>query len=731
MRTRAMLALLAIVMLMIGVILPACSTTAHRQQSVIGRWERVPERDANHVAQPQGAKELLNQLSRQRSSPEPAGTTPSPGTDEVWVIAKPSQPVQAEARGLEPFVEEPVPGTGSMFAFASHPQPAPDLEPRLVPLPLAHTQVAADIAGYVASVEVTQRFENPFDSKIEAVYVFPLPHDAAVNEFVMTIGDRRIRGIIREREEAERIYEQARAQGHRASLLTQERPNVFTQKVANIEPGKRIDVHIRYFHTLAYEDGSYAWHFPTVVGPRFNPPQSRGVSPRSDDTPGPTRPGSEGAADVAYLPPNERSGHDLSLSVKVDAGVAIEEIASASHRIEASERSATRRVVTLAKNDTIPNKDFVLRFRVAGDRIKSNVLTHRDKDGAGYFTMMVLPPVELASLPRRPVELIFVLDTSGSMNGRPLEQAKAAVAVALRALGPDDRFQVIRFSDDASAFGAAPVPATDENVRRALRRLDELEGQGGTMMIEGIHAALRFPREDASRLRFVCFLTDGYIGNEAEIFAAVQREIGDARIFGFGVGPSVNRHLLDGMARIGRGAVAYLGLPDDPRPVMADFLERIRRPAMTDVAIDFAGMEASDTFPRRVPDLFVGRPLIVTGRYTGELPRTVRVTGHAGNEPIHVDVPVAAASEAHEAIAALWARMQIESLSDRQAHTDDPHGELAGAIRRLALEHNLMSAYTAFVAVDASERTAGAYGTTVHQAVPVPEGVRYETAVSE
>jgi Ca-activated chloride channel homolog len=644
--------------------------------------------------------------------------------DELWVIARSTSAAQPD--------DTDTPGTGSLTTKL----PGKENE---VPLPLKHTDVKASISAYIATVEVTQQFHNPYDGKIEAVYIFPLPHNAAVNEFVMTIGERRIRGIIRERQEAEQIYQEAKSQGYVASLLTQERPNIFTQSVANIEPGKRIDVNIRYFHTLAYVDGWYEFVFPMVVGPRFNPPQSAsGVSPESPLNSSPKgrgigavprgQPGLSGQkTEVHYLRPGERSGHDISLNVEVDAGVAIEESACRTHAVIRKAASPERLVVSLDPNDRIPNKDFVLRYRVAGERIKSNLLTHYDERG-GYFTLMLYPPRELSELGRQALELVFVLDCSGSMSGRPLAQAKAAIERALQRLQPLDTFQLIRFSNDASTLGPKPLLATPANIRRGLDYLRSLNSEGGTMMIEGVKAALDFPH-DPQRLRFVCFLTDGYIGNDPEILGEVHQRLGASRIFSFGVGSSVNRYLLDHMAKLGRGAVAYLGLNDDGAKVMDDFFERISHPAMTDLQIDWGGLQVKEVFPHRVPDLFVGRPVILTGRFGGGDDTPIRIRGKAGAQPVTVEIRPRLNDPAalHRGLPSVWARMKIADLADRSTY--EAHAELFDEIRQVALDYGLMSAFTAFVAADSTRRTEGEEGTTVPVAVPVPEGVKYETTV--
>ncbi len=696
----------------------------------------------------------------------PRSTQPAVASEEIWVIARPTSgdglahktdvveiPVSATFRDTKLYdlpanaVSSPednraagpvskqtvtnvrsraddvdaLPESGAMVANVA--SEAEDGSTHRVPLPLQHTAVDAAVAGHIGTVNVKQQFANPFDTRIEAIYLFPLPEKAAVTEFLMVIGERTIRGILREKEEAEAIYHEARAQGYRASLLVQRRPNIFEQKVANIEPGNAIDVDITYFHTLAYKDGWYSFVFPTVVGPRFNPPG------RADPIPAMPRGGNSqaaGATGVEYLKPTERSGHDLAITVQIDAGVAIEELKS-THEIDIERDGAASATVQLARRKTVPNRDFVLDFRVASEDVKSNLMTHRDPEtGEGFFSLMVIPPIDTEVVARRPMEMVFVIDCSGSMSGWPLQQAKEAIRTALGRLNPDDTFQIIRFSDDASQFGAAPVPATEANLAAARRYLDNLAGGGGTWMIEGIRAALDFPHSP-SHFRFVSFMTDGYIGNEGEILAEVHRRLGASRIFSFGVGTSVNRYLLERMAKEGRGVAAYLGLHDSAEEVMGAFFERASHAALTDIEIDWAGMTVSETFPTRVPDLFVGRPLVVSGRFDGE-PGSVTISGTVNDSRRSIMID-AADEGAGPSVARVWARSNIADLSDRQATAGDPHGKLGDAILRIALRHQLVSNYTSFVAVDSSEPTKGQYGVTVHQAVPVPDGVRYDTTV--
>jgi len=569
--------------------------------------------------------------------------------EELWVIAASGDRDEAVPDRPNP----DVPGCGALLARL------PD-ETTLIPVPLKHTAVDATIDGYIASVRVKQQFHNPYDSKIEAVYRFPLPHNSAVNEFVMTVGERRIRGIIREREQAEKIYKQARAQGHVAALLTQERPNIFTQKVANIEPGKQIDVDIRYFSTLAWDDGAYEFVFPMVVGPRFNPAGS--ADPIHAVPRGRAAAGGQ-SNPVEYLAPHERSGSDVSLTLNIHAGVLIEALECVNHVIDAKKLSDDHHQVTLTGGDTIPNRDFVLRYQVAGDTVKSALMTHQDEHGQ-YFTMMLYPPADLESVQRSPMEMVFVLDCSGSMSGQPLAQAKAAVHHTLQLLTPRDTFQMIRFSSNTSRLGNRPLPATRENIRRGLKWLKSLNGSGGTQMIEGIRTALDFPH-DEGRFRLVSFLTDGFIGNEQQILTTLHQKLGDSRVFSFGVGQSPNRYLMDRMALLGRGAVTYLSLNDDATDVMNRFNERISHPAMTDLSIDWGDMQIEDVYPSRLPDLIVGRPVILTGRFHGE-PGTVHVHGRACMEPVSFEVAADGDGQAeHRGIAAVWARHKIADLMNQ------------------------------------------------------------------
>ncbi len=354
--------------------------------------------------------------------------------------------------------------------------------------PLKHTDVKAEISGFLSRVVVTQNFENPFKEKIEAVYVFPLPQNAAVDDMTMYVGERVVRGKILPREQAQAVYEAAKTSGQVASLLDQERPNIFTQSVANILPGEKIKITISYVETLRYDNGAYEFVFPMVVAPRYVPGaatsrRGNGFAPDTSQVPD----GSKITPRPA--PPGMRAGHDISLDVTLDAGLAIDDVSSKTHSVSIERASLARAHIRLNDQATIPNKDFILRFDVAGNAIQDALLTHRLTKG-GFFTMILQPPERVTVEDVTPKELVFVLDTSGSMSGFPIEKAKETMKMALDNLYPADTFNLITFAGDTHILFKQPVPATAENLKKAQQFLSSRAGSGGTEMMTAIKAAL-------------------------------------------------------------------------------------------------------------------------------------------------------------------------------------------------------------------------------------------------
>lgn len=568
--------------------------------------------------------------------------------------------------------------------------------------PLKSTSVKAEITGFLSRVTVTQEFENNFSEKIEAVYVFPLPQNAAVDDMTMRIGERVVRGKILRREEAKEVYEAAKSNGQITSLLDQERPNIFTQSVANILPNEKILIEISYVEALKYEDGSYEFVFPMVVGPRYIPGSV------------------QDAQRIAPPVAKERAGHDISIEVSLDAGVPIDNIASKSHEIESAQRSASSSLVRLKNGKTIPNKDFILRYDVAGKKIEDAILTHRSEKG-GYFTLILQPPDEPRVQDVTPKEIVFVLDTSGSMSGFPIEKAKESMKLALDGLNPQDTFNLITFAGDTSILFEKPVPATSENLQKAQAFLESRQGGGGTEMMKAIRAALD-PTDSQQHLRIVCFMTDGYVGNDNEIVAEIQKHP-NARVFSFGIGSSVNRFLLDKMAEEGRGEVEYVSLKDDGSAAAKRFHERVRSPLLTDISIDFGGLQVADVYPKRINDLFGAKPVIINGRFTKSGSGTIRLKGKSfGRETVR-EIPVnfPESEPNHDVLATLWARTRIADLMSQDYTNTKP--EIKEAITNLGIEFRLLTQFTSFVAVEERVVTDGGQPRKIEVPVELPEGV--------
>lgn len=595
--------------------------------------------------------------------------------------------------------------------------------------PLAHTDVRMEVSGGVAGVTVTQRFRNTFERPIEAAYVFPLPDDAAIDAMSMRVGERTIRAVIARRDEARQTYERARDNGHRAALLEQERPNIFTMTVANIEPGRDIEVSTHFFGRARYDHGAWELAFPMVVGPRYIPgdplpraPSGAGSRADTDRVPDASR------ISPAYVPPGTRSGHTIDLAVNLDAGGALRSVESPSHEIELAHPDPRRVAVSLRDKDEIPNRDFVLRWRTAETQLEARAVMHRpDPSRDGFLALTLEPRRDVPATEVAPRELVFLLDTSGSMQGAPLDAVKRAIRRALEHMAPRDAFTLIDFADEASSLSARPLENTPANVARALAWLDDLQASGGTNQLAGIHAALSLPG-DPMRLRYVVFMTDGYIGNEREVAALTQREIGAARIFSFGVGAAVNRFLLDEVAVAGRGVAEYLRPDEDPAAMVERFYARIGQPWITDVSVEW-GEGVRDALPAPMPDLSGLSPLTALARFTASGPRTVTVRGRLAGRPFAqaVAIELPAQERANAAVASVWARERIATL-ERRAHFEDNPAGAREEVTALALAHHLVSTHTSFVAVDESARVGDGRPQRVDQPIDGPQGVNLQSA---
>lgn len=626
----------------------------------------------------------------------------------VWLVSAP-----AFAQRTQHAQEEPAP-LGLFLPSDQGP----------IPLPLAATKVRGTLRGFVAQVEVTQTYVNPFDKTIEATYVFPLPERAAVHSMEMQVGDRVIVAEIKTRADAERTYEEAVHEGHTASLMTQERPNIFTQKVGNIPAGHKVDVKLTYVEALPYEEGVSSFVFPTVVGPRYIPGQP---VKRADLQPNARYVDTDRVPDASRVSPpalgeGETSAHRIDLELLVQAGVPIRGLLSPSHHIVIDRMDDSTARISLAPGDRMPIKDFTLFIDVRGGAPKATVLPHKQA-GDGYFTLSLQPPAQPKAADVSPKDLFFVVDTSGSMSGAPVEACKTLVREALRHMNPEDRFTIMRFSDQVSALSSEPLPNTPDNVAAGLRFVDAMAGEGGTEMLNGIHRALEgAPAPD--RVRVVFFLTDGYIGNDAEILAAVaQHNQAQARVFALGVGSSVNRHVLSNMARLGRGEVQFMRTDEPAQPFVEKFYRRVRNPVLTDIQLQWRGLDIYDQSPAAIVDLFDGQPVLIHGRYRNAGKGELIITGRLGKKPYQTKIAVDLPTSANRPeVPSLWARSRIAEWTDEENIRPGSHEE---DITRVALEHSLVSAYTAFVAVDRDNvaRQPSEPLIPVQQLLPLPEGV--------
>jgi Ca-activated chloride channel homolog len=579
-------------------------------------------------------------------------------------------------------------------------------------LPLEETRARATIAGPIARVQVTQVFRNRGARPIEAIYVFPASTRAAVHGMRLRIGGRTVEAKIERRAQAREDYEVARAQGKRAALLDEERPNVFTMRVANVMPGDRIVAELDYSELIVPDQGVYELVYPTVVGPRYAARQALGE--RNDDREWIANPTlTEG------LPAPYRFG----FSAHLESAIAVKDLASPSHALDVSWRSP-RSVDAVVKGEDGGNKDVVLRWRLAGDAIEAGVLLFPGEDGGGWFLATLEPPARVRPELIPPREYVFVLDVSGSMHGFPLDTAKALMKDLLPRLRPVDRFNIVFFSGGSFVLSPrASLPATPENVRNALATYDQQQGGGGTELLNALRTAYDLPRADERIARSVVVVTDGYVGVEAEAFRLVRERLSEASCFAFGIGTAVNRALIEALARAGQGEPTIVLSPKDATPAAARLERIIAAPVLSQIRYQVQGLDARDVLPGALPDLLAERPVTLLGRYSGLPGGRIVLTGQAAGGAFRreLDLSGAAPRIENSPLRVLWARRWVDLLLDE--HHLGAAKEIEEAITDLGLAHHLLTPFTSFVAVDSEVVNRGGQGDTVKQPLPLPEGV--------
>jgi Ca-activated chloride channel family protein len=593
-----------------------------------------------------------------------------------------------------------------------------------LPAPVLETEVRIRAAGLLSRATVTQRFHNPTQEWLEGVYVFPLPDTAAVDGLRMVVGERIVEGKIKEREEAKRVYTEARAQGRKASLVEQERPNIFTTSVANIGPGEDVEIVIEYQEDLRYQGGRFELRFPMVVGPRFIPGASgtlgfdgTGWGRNTPDVPDAER------ITPPVLHPDRGPINPVRIRVDLEAGVALAQVTSPSHEIQVEKRGTSRYVVELRGETVAADRDFVLEWEPQAADLPRAALFTEEVDGDHYALLMVMPPQgEGASRSRMSRETIFVIDTSGSMHGTSIEQARGALLLALERLQPDDWFNVIQFNSATQPLFPASVRAHQGAVLEAQRYVKRLGAEGGTQMLPALREALRGSPAGGA-VRQIVFITDGNIGNAAQLFSYLQGNLGASRLFTVGIGSAPNSHFMRKAARFGRGTFTHIGSPQEISAKMRELLGKLESPVLHDIRIAW-GDPRTESWPDRIPDLYLGEPILVIARVR-EPGGEVVLSGRRDRDLWELRFGLVGGAQG-SGIDKLWARKKIAALVDSLVEGAD-----ADAVRRevteLGIRHHLVSKYTSLVAVDVTPTApAGVIPKTRPLPVNLPAGWSHE-----
>jgi Ca-activated chloride channel homolog len=572
--------------------------------------------------------------------------------------------------------------------------------------PLKDTDVDVTISGVIADVTVQQTYKNEGEKTLEAIYVFPMSTKAAVYGMTMTIGERKIVAEIQRKEEARANYEQAKSEGKTATLMEQKRPNVFQMNVANILPGDEIQVELKYTELLVPKEQIYEFVFPTVVGPRFS------TIPDTPENKG------EEWVETPYLEQGKESIAKVSINLGITSPFPIRMMNSPSHTIEAEYGSKKKASVDL--KDVQQNKDFILHYKLAGEQVSTGLMVYEGEE-ENFFLAMVEPPANPSSQDLLPREYIYIVDVSGSMRGFPLSVSKAIIGTMLTTMRPTDYFNILFFAGGNKVLSEKSVPVTEENIAMAQKWLSEQQGGGGTQLLPAIKSSLEIPKTKGASRTFA-IVTDGYVTVEKEVFELIKENLGEANFFTYGIGSSVNRHLIEGMARVGRGEAFVVTSQDDALVEGTRFANYILNPVLTDINVKFEGIDVHDVSPVNQPDLFAARPVVVYGKFTGEASGTITVSGTSAGDSYQQKLDFSEAQSGNEqsALALLWARNMIYELDDLN-HLSSTEDRVE-KVTQLGLDYNLMTQYTSFVAIDKVKRADGEYE-TVKQPSELPQGV--------
>jgi Ca-activated chloride channel family protein len=579
--------------------------------------------------------------------------------------------------------------------------------PGVESFPLKSTRVTANITGVISNVVVTQIYENQGNVPIHAKYIFPGSTRAAVHGMRIRVGDKAVVARIREREKAAKEFKQAQAEGKSASLLEQQRPNVFSMAVANILPGDRVEVELTYSEMLVPEQGIYKFVYPTVVGPRYsNTPEALA---RENDK----------WVHSPYLHQDQRSPATFSIRVNLSTGVPLADLRTPSHQTRIDwENPAVARVSL--DNDT-GTRDFILDYRLSGKQIQSGLLVFESPQ-ENFFLLTVQPPERVPAQDIPPREYIFVLDVSGSMHGFPLNTAKRVLETLIGNLKATDTFNVILFSGGSRVLSPTSVAANSQNVARALAVIEGSTGGGGTELEAALRRAIQLPRSRWES-RSIVVVTDGYIAEERGVFTLIHENLNSTNFFAFGIGSNVNRYLIEGIARAGQGEPFIVTKPEESGAAGDRFRNYIQSPVLTNVRVRYQGFDAFDVEPETQPDVFAERPVVLFGKWRGTKEGQIEVTGRTATGTFSkvFDLKESASRPEHGALPQLWARSRIARLSDFNFGGED--AEAVREVTTLGLTYSLLTAHTSFIAVLETVRNPGGQGSDVNQPLPLPDGV--------
>ena len=579
-------------------------------------------------------------------------------------------------------------------------------DPNVDQLPLKDTQVEITVAGVIADVKVRQIYRNEGSRPINARYIFPASTRAAVYAMRMQIGNEIIVAKIKEREQAKKDFEQAQEEGKSASLLEQQRPNVFSMSLANVMPQEQVEIELRYTELIVPTDNVYELVFPTVVGPRYMSPNDQAKQ-------------EDGFVSTPYQHQGKQPTSSLHISAKIFAGLPIYDLSCPSHQISPKWWNATNAQLTLDDADPFQgNRDFVLRYRLAGEQINSGLLLFKGH-GENFFLYMAQPPQRVATeaIPAR--EYIFVVDVSGSMEGFPLNTSKRLLRDLIGKLRPTDLFNVVLFAGDASVLSPQSLQANEQNIASAIRLLEEQRGGGGTELLAAVKQAMSLPRQEGIS-RSVVLVTDGYISGEQGVFDHIRANLNKSNVFAFGIGSSVNRYLIEGVAKAGMGEPFIVTEEAEAEGIADKFREYIQTPVLSDINVRAIGFDIYDVNPVKFPDLFAQRPIVLFGKWRGPVAGTIELTGKTGEGDYmsRLDVAGAQPDEGNSALRYLWARSRIAELSDYGSSDIDE--ESIKQITSLGLNYNLLTQYTSFIAVREVVTNPTGSADNVEQPLPLP-----------